>query len=74
MTSKELNITKCWPRTLRCIISPKMSSYFIFVEEQIIMIKVFTVGLTPSIKDDPRFVDRHIEKVSDQWVAFRAWW
>ena len=39
-----------------------------------LMIKVFTVGLTPSIKDDPRFVDRHIEKVSDQWVAFRAWW
>ena len=34
----------------------------------------FTVGLTPFIINDPRLIDWHIEKITDQWVTFGAWW
>ena len=62
MAFKELKITKCWPRTLRYIISPEMCSYF---RRYNFDYASFTVGLTPFIINDPRSVGRHIEKVTD---------
>ena len=58
MTSKEFKITKCWPRTLRYIMSPVILAIDTDCER-------FTVGLTPFIINDPRFLGRHIEKVSN---------
>ena len=50
--------------------SPEMSSYW----RQTIDDEGLTIGLTPMIINKPVFVYRHIEKITDQWVAFGAWW
>ena len=71
MTSKEPKITKRWPRTLRHIISPELS---IYLWRYIIDYESLTIGLTPFIVNEPGFVDWHIEKVTDYWVTFGAWW
>ena len=42
--------------------SPEMSSY---LWRQTIDYESFTVGFTPFIKNDPRLLERHIEKVAD---------
>ena len=71
MNSKELKIKNLWPRTLRYIISPEISSY---LWGQTIDFESFTIGLTPFIINYPRLVERHIKNVTDQWIAFGAWW
>ena len=62
MTSKELKITKCWPRTLKYITSPEMSSY---LWRQTIDDEGLTIDLTPMIINKPGFVYRHIENVTN---------
>ena len=33
-----------------------------------------TVSLAPFIVNEPSFLDRHIEKATDQRVTFGTWW
>ena len=66
MTSKELKITMCWPRTLMYNISPRIFRYqTVFVTKGHLGNENLTISPTPLIINEPGFVNRHIEKVTD---------
>ena len=61
---------KCWPRTFKYIISPKI----VQVSNSICNVgadghEIFTVGLTPFVVNKPRFNNWNIKNVSEKWVA-----
>ena len=72
----EPKTTKCFPRTLKYIISPKIIvvNYLVFARKRPISLEMFTISVTPFLVNKPRIMNGKVKEVSDQWIAFGPWW